>query len=261
MVIYHAGFDLTARDLVPFDVTRDLGWVVFARLTAGTFLMLVGWSLVLATQNGFRPQPYLRRLGIIVAAAMLVSAATWWMQPSTFVFFGILHEIAVASVLALPFLWAPSLVTAAVAAIVIAVPFFYASPIFDWPPLWWVGLSATQPESVDYVPVFPWFGVVLAGLVLGRLFVAHALDTPFARWRPTERFSAAMVWLGRWSLGHLPGPPTDPLRGAMGGKPGADAQPDRARAQLHGSVQPGLPPAGPRRGDLQRLLRLHVHQS
>ncbi len=200
MVIYHGGFDLSVRRLIPVDVVSDPGWTVLARLTAGTFLMLVGWSLVLATRNGFRPRPYLRRLGIIVGAALLVTVVTWWAEPQSFVFFGILHEIALASVLALPFLWLPTVVAALAAAVVIALPFVYSSPLFDWPPLWWVGLPTTPPLTVDYVPVFPWFGVVLAGLVLGRLFLAYSLDTPFARWRPTERFGKALTWAGRWSL-------------------------------------------------------------
>ena len=41
---------------------------------------------------------------------------------------------------------------------------------------------------------------VLAGLVLGRLFLAYSLDTPFARWRPGNGFGKALVWTGRWSL-------------------------------------------------------------
>ncbi len=201
MVVYHTAFDLSIRNLIPVDIVRNPGWIVFARAIASTFLLLVGIGLVLATQHGLRLQPYLRRLGLVAGGAALVSLATWWVEPDTFVFFGILHQIALASVLALPFvLWLPSWVVAPVAAGVIALPFLYASPLFDLPALWWVGLSATTPVTVDYVPVFPWFGVVLAGIVVGRLFVADFLDSPFTRWRPSERVGKAAVWAGRWSL-------------------------------------------------------------
>ncbi len=57
-----------------------------------------------------------------------------------------------------------------------------------------------MPVTVDYVPIFPWFGVVLAGIVVGRLVVAGLLDTPLARWRPTGPAGRAVVWVGRWSL-------------------------------------------------------------
>jgi len=201
MVIYHGAFDLSVRNLIPIDIISDPGWTIFARSIASTFLLLVGVSLVLATRKGFRIQPFLRRVGLIAGGALLVTLVTWWVEPGEFIFFGILHEIAVASVLALPFLlWMPNWVVAPVAAGVIALPFLYASPVFDAPALWWVGLSATTPVTVDYVPVFPWFGVVLAGIVVGRLLVADFSDSAFARWRPGDRVSRAAIWAGRWSL-------------------------------------------------------------
>ncbi len=200
MVVYHASFDLSARSLIAVDVTRDFAWVFFARSIASTFLLLVGVGLVLATRNGLKVRPYLRRLGLIAAGAALVSLVTWWVEPGEYVFFGILHQIALASVLALPFLSMPSAVVAAVAVAVIALPYFYASPIFDWPPLLWVGLPANVPSTVDYVPLFPWFGVVLAGIIIGRMFLTDFADSAFARWRPATRLSKAAIWAGRWSL-------------------------------------------------------------
>jgi uncharacterized membrane protein len=200
MVVYHAAFDLGARSLIAVNVLSDPGWIVFARLIASTFLLLVGAGLVLATRNGLKVRPYLRRLGLIAGAAGLVSLVTWRVELEAFVFFGILHQIAVASVLALPFLWLPSVAVVPIAAAVIALPFFYASPVFDWPPLWWVGLSSTTPVTVDYVPIFPWFGVVLFGILAGRLLIADFTDSPFGRWRPADFAGKAAVWAGRWSL-------------------------------------------------------------
>jgi uncharacterized membrane protein len=130
MAIYHGAFDLSARSLIPVNVLAEPGWIVFARSIAGSFLVLVGIGLVLATRDGFRLQPYLRRLGLIAGSAGLVSLATWWVEPQEFVFFGILHEIALASVLALPFLWLPAWVVAPVAAAVVALPYVFTSPFF-----------------------------------------------------------------------------------------------------------------------------------
>ena len=200
MVVYHAAFDLSARSLIGVDVIRDTGWVIFARSIASTFLLLVGVGLVLATQHGLKVRPFLRRFALIAGGACLVSLVTWWVEPDAFVFFGILHQIALASVLALPFLRLPSAVVAVVAAAVVALPYLYTSPFFDWPPLWWIGLSATMPVTVDYVPVFPWFGVVLFGIIIGRLLVSDFVDSPFAHWRPANVLGKAAVQAGRWSL-------------------------------------------------------------
>src|SRR5262249_30877785 len=108
MVVYHFAWDLWAFGLVETDVEHDVAWVLFARSIASTFLLLVGLSLVLATRNGLRLQPYLRRLAFVAGGALLVTIGTYFIEPHEFVYFGILHLIAVASVLALPFLTLPA---------------------------------------------------------------------------------------------------------------------------------------------------------
>ncbi|HVY21380.1 MAG TPA: heparan-alpha-glucosaminide N-acetyltransferase [Bauldia sp.] len=216
MVVYHTAFDLAGNGLIATDVATDIHWKVFARTIAGTFLALVGIGLVLASRNGLNWRAYLRRLAFIAGGAALVSIATFWFDRTTFVFFGILHEIALASVLALPFLWAPVWLTALAAAALIVAPLGsplalsfawgpiaftlapLASPVFDQPWLWWVGLSTVTPVTIDYVPVFPWFGVVLAGVVLGRMGLPYA--ERLAAVQPRDVVSRLLMLAGRWSL-------------------------------------------------------------
>jgi uncharacterized membrane protein len=198
MVVYHTAFDLYADRLIATDIFSDLRWETLARATASTFLALAGIGLVLSIQGGLRPRRYFRRLALVAGGAAAVTLATWWFDPATFVFFGILHEIAVASVLALPFLWAPWVLTAAAGAAAIALPFFFTSPVFDTPALWWVGLSTTPPVTVDYVPLFPWFGVVLIGVVLGRLVVRY--QAAIAKFQPRNAFVRALAFVGRHTL-------------------------------------------------------------
>ena len=108
MIVYHLSWDLLDYGLIDVDVVNDpLLAESSPMLIAGTFLALVGFNLVLAKRNGIRPAAYFRRLAIIAGAAALVSLGTYWFMPDAFVFFGVLHMIAAASVLALPFLRAP----------------------------------------------------------------------------------------------------------------------------------------------------------
>ena len=200
MIVYHASWDLSANGLIATDVVSEPGWRAFARLIAGTFLALVGFNLVLAARRGFRAGPYLRRLAIIIAAALAVSAATYWFMPETFVFFGMLHSIAVASVLALPFLWAPAWLTAIAAAFCFAAPALLSNAFFSAPGWLWLGLSPESVPTVDYVPVFPWFGVVLAGVGAGKLFCDHARGSRFAEWRISGALPGFVATAGRWSL-------------------------------------------------------------
>jgi len=199
VVVYHIAWDLDAYGLTDADVTRDVAWVVFAHTIAGTFLALVGVNLVLATRIGFRIRPYLRRLAIIVLAAGLVSAGTYWFMPDAFVFFGILHEIAVASVLALPFVWAPVWVTVPAGIFFLVGRSFLTGPAFDAAPLLWIGLAERVPATLDYVPIFPWFGVVLLGVAAGHLIVRSRGMALWA-WHPSGWSPRFLTVASRWSL-------------------------------------------------------------
>jgi uncharacterized membrane protein len=199
MVVYHFSWDLSAYQLIAADVTNELGWRIFARSIAGAFLLMVGVNLVLANRAGIGTGPYLRRLAVILAAALLVSLGTWWLDARTFVFFGILHLIFVASILAVPFLRAPVWLTLIAAIFLLAGPHFLANPIFDGWPWYWIGLSTAPPATVDYVPVFPWFGVVLIGVAAGR-FVLASPGLPLWHWPGEGWLARALAFAGRWSL-------------------------------------------------------------
>lgn len=199
MAIYHFAWDLEFFGYAPPGMTAQGGWKIFARCIASSFLFLVGVSLFLAHARGLRWRPFLRRLAMVVAAAAAISLATFVAVPGGFIFFGILHQIALASLLGLAFLRVPAPVTLAVAATVIAAPFFLRSEIFDHPLLWWVGLSSVNPHSNDYVPLFPWFAAVLAGIAAARIAQASGLFERMAGWT-FGRWSRPVQAAGRHSL-------------------------------------------------------------
>lgn len=200
MIVYHFAWDLSNAGLIAVDVGVDPRWRWFAHLIAATFLGLVGISLVLADQGGWRRGAFLRRLGLIVAGALGVSVATWFVFPDAFVFFGILHAIAVASVVALPFLRLPAWAALLAAAACFAAPALVTGPAFNTPLLWWLGLASAPPPSVDFVPVFPWVGVTLAGVAAARLALAARPLAFWARPQPSGPLAQGLAFLGRWSL-------------------------------------------------------------
>ena len=201
MFTYHFAWDLDYYQLISTDIGASRPWGILARLTAGSFLALVGVSLVLARRGGFRVRPFLRRLAVVGGAAALVTLVTWQLMPEDFIYFGILHCIAVSSVLALPFLRWPVWIAAAAAAFCFAAPSLFAGPAFDAPWLRWLGLMTYFPRTNDYVPLLPWFGAVLVGIAATRAALPFAGATAWARWRPAGAASRALVWGGRHSLG------------------------------------------------------------
>src|SRR5215218_6884610 len=198
MAIYHFCWDLSFLQLVATPVGSDPAWKWFARAIAGSFLFLVGVSLVLGHGERIRWRPFLTRVAMIAAAAAAVTVVTYFAFPGSYIFFGILHCIALSSVLALPFLRLPWPLVMASAALVLAAPHFVDIGVFDRPALAWLGLGALVPITNDYVPVFPWFGMVLAGVAATQAFWPAVRR--LAWWRGREGFGRALVWAGRRSL-------------------------------------------------------------
>lgn len=180
MASYHFTWDLEFFGYIEPGTAVTGPWRLYARCIASTFLFLVGFSLVLAHGNGIRWQAFGKRFAQIAGAAVLISIVTYFVMGDGWIFFGILHGIAVMSVFALPFLRLPLIITALAAIGCIALPFYGQSPVFDFPLLWWVGLSETLPRSNDYVPLFPWFAAVLFGIAAARLAIRFHLQEKLA---------------------------------------------------------------------------------
>lgn len=200
MAVYHFAWDLSFLRLVPGTIIGDPAWNWFARGIAGSFLMLAGLGLALGHAAGFNRAGFLRRLLKVGGAALAITAVTAVAFPESFIFFGILHAIAVGSVLALPFLRLPALATLVAAALCLAAPRLFTSPALDSPLLDWLGLGTDVPVTNDYVPIFPWFGMVLIGMAAGRWLVRRSGTPWLARWRSRDGFTGALAWMGRKSL-------------------------------------------------------------
>lgn len=199
MVAYHLAWDLSFVRLIATDILEHPAWQLFARAIAASFLTLVGIGLILAHREGVRWRRFLRRLAGIAAAALGVTVVTWFMFPDQYIFFGILHSIAISSLLGLAFLRAPTIVLVGAAAFCFAAPRVFTDPSLDGPLLDWLGLGARSPVTNDYVPVFPWFGFVLLGIGAGRIalpFVGSASGS--TGWN--NPLSRALIWSGRHSL-------------------------------------------------------------
>ncbi len=200
MAVYHFTWDLGFFGLTEINAARDPAWRLFAQAIAASFLLLVGVSLVLAARGGLKPAAYLKRLALVAGTAGLVSLGTRYATPQSFVYFGILHAIALSSVLALPFLRLPLAIVLASAVIVAVLPRVATSDLFNAPWLWWTGLNSLVPPTNDYVPIFPWFAAVLIGIALARWTLPRiGTDSALAR-PPSHPTTRLLAFGGRHSL-------------------------------------------------------------
>jgi len=113
--------------------------------------------------------------------------------------FGILHFIAAALVIAR--LLAPlrewNLLLAAGA---FAAWWFYRDPAFNGTPANIVGFVTLKPRTEDYVPLFPWIAVTLAGVGLGSLWQRRSFALASSLQRVDARPPRLLVLLGTWAL-------------------------------------------------------------
>jgi uncharacterized membrane protein len=200
MFVYHLTWDFAYFRLIQPEVIVRPVFKMFGHAIAASFLLLVGAGMALAYQGRMKPRPYWRRLGQIAAAAAAVTAATLVVFPDRFIFFGILHCIVAATLVATPFLKAPVWATAAAGFAIILAPLLVVHPMFDQPPFWWTGLGVEQPPSNDWRPFFPWTGFALLGLAATRIAQRGDLLLTLARWRAGDPLSRLLAFGGRHSL-------------------------------------------------------------
>lgn len=174
MLIYHSAFDLDYFGVVRIDASSGSP-LALARLTVSLFLALVGLSLslshsraLLLGQERLFAARIIRRGLRILGLAFGISAITYLLIGRGFIIFGALHLIGLSLLLAYPFLEMHKK-NFIFGSLSIALGLYLQDFSVDYPWLLWLGLAPADFYSLDYVPVFPWFGVVLIGMGLGDL--------------------------------------------------------------------------------------------
>ncbi|MBV8660130.1 MAG: DUF1624 domain-containing protein [Burkholderiales bacterium] len=197
MIAYHFLFDTTYFKLTQFHMLVEPGWILWRDLIVSSFLLITGISLVLAQHQSARG--LLRRNLQIGGSAALVSIGSYLVFPASFIYFGILHFNLLASLICAPLRrlgrWTlPLGIVAGLAGILLS------SPLFDPKYINWLGFVTHKPITEDYVPLFPWLGVVLVGMAIGRHWQQHGLTQPASLAALSARLPAWLRWLGRHSL-------------------------------------------------------------
>lgn len=195
MIFYHFGYDLNYLHWLEQDLVHDLRWMTARTLILGSFLLTVGMGQALAERQQANLKQRWWRIGKIAAAAALVTLGSRLMFPESAIYFGTLHAIALMSVLLLLLPCPPwPAILLGVAALVLGN--VYANELFNHPALAWFGLMTYKPDTEDYVPLLPWFGVCLIGYGAMRALLDKGIATASA----SRRMPRALVWTGRHSL-------------------------------------------------------------
>jgi uncharacterized membrane protein len=199
MAVFHFCFDLNHFGwLQPRqNFYADPFWTVQRSAIVSLFLFCAGLSQAVALAAGQGWRRFWRRWAQIAGCALLVSAGSALMFPQSWISFGVLHGIAVMLVLGRLVAPVPGLALFALGAALLVLPHLWAHPFFDsrWTNA--VGLVTRKPVTEDYVPLLPWWGVMLWGLASGRWVLARR-----PQWLAGGLPAAGqpLALLGRWSL-------------------------------------------------------------
>jgi uncharacterized membrane protein len=204
MTVFHFCFDLNHFGWIRQNFYADPFWTWQRTMIVSLFLFCAGLSQAVAHAQG-QPWPrFWKRWAQIAACAVLVSVGSWFMFPRSWIFFGVLHGIAVMLVVVrLTAGWGRWLWPLGAVAIGLALlaPAAHAA----WPqleflnraPFHWLGLVGRKPITEDYVPVFPWLGVMWWGMAAGQWLLARR---PQVLQGPLPDGAGWLAWMGRWSL-------------------------------------------------------------
>ncbi|VVB64538.1 Uncharacterised protein [uncultured archaeon] len=135
----------------------------------------------------------------IFSLGMGITLVTRLLLGDGFIVFGVLHLIGVSLLLAYPFLRRRRM-SAIFGLLFILLGLYLQNLSVGYPWLLWLGLAPQSFYSLDYFPLFPWFGVVLIGISFGDL-----LYSGYRRRIPLpdltgSTFVRPLVFLGRRSL-------------------------------------------------------------
>lgn len=192
MAVYHFSYDLNSFGVIREDMNHNEFWLDFRAFIMTSFLGLVGVSFALACPK-YSDRGYRKRLAQLAACAVIISVTSYLMNPMTWIFFGVLHLIFVASLVAPKLIHWPRFCLA-IGLPLVLLPNLYHDTWFLKPVLILSGLSPVKPWTEDFAPFTPWFGVILIGI-----FIGSSVKTKKPRWAETAVIPG-LALLGRHSL-------------------------------------------------------------
>jgi len=167
MVAYHFCYDLNYFSYIHIAMLDDPAWITWRTTIVAQFLFLAGISVALRPPSADRGLLASARFWVrwmqIAGCAALVSAASWWLFGPRFIWFGVLHFVALAQIVAALLLrLGGGNILLGVLALVLGTQLHLA--LFAADAMSWIGFAPAKPQTEDFVPLFPWLGVLLLGM-------------------------------------------------------------------------------------------------
>jgi uncharacterized membrane protein len=173
MIAFHFIYDLNHIRIIYYRLWEGL-FDYASKTVASVFFVLVGVSLTIRYNRTNKNESleknryqFLIRGGKLIGLGMIITIISWLVIPERFVIFGVLHCIGISIILAIPFI-DKSKISLIIGSIIIIVGIYLKFITVNVN--WFIPLGFVPPRffSIDFFPLFPWFGIVLVGISLGH---------------------------------------------------------------------------------------------
>lgn len=163
MTAYHFIYDLKYFGYVDWNTPLGQSFRYWRTMIVFGFVFAMGLSMGIAHAHGRKWNPFLKRLVQILACAGLITIMSLIMFPDSWIYFGILHFMVIASLLTFALIGKPWLALGL--GLAFLVSFWVGWVPYGWP----LNLISGLPEyTEDFVSLFPWLGVACLGVGLGE---------------------------------------------------------------------------------------------
>lgn len=176
MAFFHVVFFLVYLESISIPVTSGpIRWT--GRVAAAIFIILVGLSAYLSYVRVEKKLSaevitikFMQRGALLFCCGLLVSVATLLIIPESTIIFGILHFIG-ASVMLSRFAVLLSKKWLVIIGSTLWVLGSWLSTLESPTSTWLVlGIKPENFSTLDYYPLLPWFGMVILGILLGKIW-------------------------------------------------------------------------------------------
>lgn len=194
MVVFHFIYDLRFFGYIDWNIPDGHGWVQFRWLIISLFFLCLGVSLSFAHAKRFKARKFFTRFMQISLSALLISVTTFFAINDNWIFFGVLHFLALSSVTVVLFVSYPR------ACFCIGLCIFAVGALQVIPSRWPFHLlfEGLPKYTNDFVAIFPWLGIVFIGVSLGHsTWMKQDFLAPFLS---NNKHINKLVWPGQHSL-------------------------------------------------------------
>ena len=162
-------------------------WWWLGRIAASLFVGISGVSYFLAHRLESDFTKTSGRTQRLIFWAFVITIITYIFEPSAYVRFGVLHLLALASIVAFPVARKPEFALG-IGLILLIIPLSSNSNLV------WLGFRETGFIAVDYFPLNPWLGIFFIGLALASRIYPEGKPLTEIQW--PEKW----LWFGRNTL-------------------------------------------------------------